>query len=570
MLTELRVRDLAVIADVTLSLRPGLNVLTGETGAGKSILIDALALLLGERANVELVRPGADRAVVEAAFDVHGAPDIERVADESGVSIEDGRLVVRRDINSEGRNRAWANGSPSTVGVLGTLGEGLVDLHGQHETQSLLRPGTQRDILDAFGDAQAARDQVVRRFRELEALREKERALEARRDDVWKRADYLRHVVKEIEDIAPKVGEDDELAAESQRLTHAEDLTRLAEQLAESLDGEGEAAAGAVLAEAARTLGQLERFDASVPRWRESLEAARTAVQELARDVRAYGSEIEVDPARLEDVEARRDRIYRLLQKYGSTVQDVLATGTQAANELEVLDTADTDLARIADRRAEAERELIGAAATLTAAREHAGARLEDAVGVLLPALGLPEGRLAVQLVPAGQIASHGAESVRFQVQLNRGLEPRPLADVASGGELSRIMLALKVVLAEHDAVNTLVFDEVDQGIGGEIGAKVGDALEQVARTKQVLVITHLPQIAARASHHLRVTKGVEHGIATTEVAILRDTDRIEEIARLLGDPSDPRLRQHAQDLLQRTTVKPSKPLRRSRAVGSS
>jgi DNA repair protein RecN (Recombination protein N) len=554
-LTELRVRNLAVIADVTLRLEGGLNVLTGETGAGKSILVDALSLLLGERASGDLVRPGASRAVVEAAFDLDPTGPIARAADESGVALEDGRLVVKREINAEGRNRAWANGSPTTVGVLAALGRNLVDLHGQHESQSLLRPALQRDILDAFAGAAVERGSVAEGHAVLQELRAREVELRSRLEDVRKRADYLRHVVREIEDVTPVPGEDEELALESRRLTHAEELTRLGEQLAEVLDGDGQESVTSALSEASRTLDQLERIDESVSRWRERLDAAATGVDELARDVREYATEIELDPGRLSVVESRRDQLYRLLQKYGPTLEEVLLTGERSLKELDVLDTADTDLAGIANERATAEERLREAASSLTETRNRAAGTLGEAVDALLPLLGMPEGRFLVNIRPMEKIGPTGADSIRFAVQLNRGLEARPLAMVASGGELSRLMLALKVVLVRHDAIPTLVFDEVDQGIGGEIGGQVGDSLARVAVLRQVLVITHLPQIAARADHHLKVTKGLRDNVATTELLELRGDERAAEIARMLGDSGDAGLRRHAEELLERESV---------------
>lgn len=570
MLTELRVRDLAVIADVTLPLQGGLNVLTGETGAGKSMLVDALALLLGERASADLVRPGARRAVVEAAFDVAGSPDFARLADELGVDLEEERLIVRREINSQGRNRAWANGSPTTVAVLASLGRLLVDLHGQHEAQSLLKANTQRDILDAFGDCIQERTEVAEAYERTAALREEEATLVRRRDDVRRRADYLRHVVREIESAAPAVGEDDGLAVEGKRLANAEELTQLAEQLTEALDGDDEAGVLPRLGLAQRTFRTIERIDGSVARWRELLETAEANVEELARTVRQYASEIEYDPDRLAQVERRRDTLYRLTQKYGATIEDVLRTAAEAREELDLLDTADLDLAQISERRVAAEAELETAARALTAKRRRAAGRLAKAVGQLLPGLGIPGGKILIQVIPAPRVTAVGADAVTFLAQLNPGLDARPLAQVASGGELSRLMLALKVVLASHDAIRTLVFDEVDQGIGAEVGARVAEALREVAGSRQVLVITHLAQIAARAGHHLTVEKHARRGIATAAVRVLHPPEREQEIARLLGDADDPVVRQHAADLLGRGGAGETSPRKGDRLQGAA
>lgn len=551
MLAELRVRDLAVIADVSLPLKPGLNVLTGETGAGKSMLVDALALLLGERASGDLVRPGAQRAVVEAAFDVRSIQDIAGAVDGLGIDLEDDRLIVRREINVEGRNRAWANGSPTTVKALATLGQLLVDLHGQHEAQSLLRPGAQRDMLDAFGDAAEERKRVRDAYEAAVRLRDEEADLIARRDDVQKRADYLRHVAAEISNAHLRAGEDEVLAVEAKRLANVEDLMRLTERLVELLDG-GDGAALDALNAASKVLSQLEKIDESVGNWRELLDAASTNVEELALAIREYVADIDRDPDRLAAVEQRRDVLYRLTQKYGPAIEDVLRTGEDARHELDLLDTADLDLEQLGERRQAAERELEAAAAALTAKRKRAGGRLAKQVGRLLPGLGMPDGKFTVSVRSVDSVSATGRDAVSFVVRLNPGLDARPLAHVASGGELSRLMLALKVILASHDAIPTLAFDEVDQGIGGEVALKVGDALAEVAQSRQVLVITHLPQIAARAGHHLTVAKRPRGGIATADIAVLTGDDRVQEIARMIGDADDPLVRQHASELLRK------------------
>ena len=551
MLTELRVRNLAVIADVTVPLGPGLNVLTGETGAGKTLLIDALALLLGERASTDRVRPGAGRATVEAAFDLAAYDSVVPVADQAGIDVEEGRMVVKREINVEGRNRAWANGSPTTIATLATLGSYLVDLHGQHEAQSLLKQAAQRDILDAFGGAGSARERVRLAHETASELRAREEDLASRIDDVKRRADYLRHVVKEIEVAQPKPGEDEVLAAEAKRLANVEELTRLAEQLAALIDGDEGSSLESVAA-AVKTLDQLEKIDKNVQQWRGSLDTAYAEIEEVARAVRDYVSEIDVDPARLEAVEARRDLLYRLQQKYGPTLQDVVNTGEEASRELDLLDTADLDLSSLSQQRAQADTELKGAADRLTKKRRQAVEQLSRRVNGILPGLGMPGGTFSVDITPTDSVTSTGGDMISFLVKLNVGMDARPLAQVASGGELSRLMLALKVVLAEHDSIPTLVFDEVDQGVGGEVSAQIAEYLARVAETRQVLVITHVPQIAARAQQHLHVEKHSKAGIATAAVETLSPEERVDEVARMLGDRADTVARQHAAEMLRR------------------
>ena len=553
MLTELRVRDLATIADVTLQLGPGLNVLTGETGAGKSMLIDALSLLLGERAAGGSVRPGAGKSVVEGAFEGIEAVT-RRSVEELGLDVEDGRVVVRREVSAEGRSRAWVNGSPTTATVLGQLGALLVDLHGQHETQSLLHADAQREVLDAFAHAEPEGAAVAEAHSSLARLKADEAGLAARRDEVRRRADYLRHVVSEIDAAKIKLGEDETLEAESRKLSQAGALVEQAQRIVDALEGDaGNALAALGIAD--RALTSLERGDSGVGTWRELLGTGYTNLSELARLAAEYAGSVQEDPERLAYIERRRDLLFRLTGKYGATLDQVMITRDEAFQELDLLDTADTDLRALAARRVAAEAALHSAAEALTGKRREAAERLARGVNRLLPQLGLPGGKLTAQLTSLPEPGAHGKETIQLNVQLNAGLEAKPLAKVASGGELSRLMLALKVVLVKHDAIATLVFDEVDQGIGGETGAQVGSALAEVAERHQVLVISHLPQIAARADGHLVVSKQARGGIATSDVQVLFGEDRVNEIARMLGDTEGDAARRHAQALLRKEKV---------------
>ena len=551
MISELRVRDLATISEVVLQLGSGLNVLTGETGAGKSMLVDAMALLLGERADSSMVRPGAGRAIVEGAFELTD-PALRRRLDAAGLDSEDDRLIIRREVSSDGRSRAWINGSPTTVAMLGRIGALLVDLHGQHETQSLLHAEAQRDILDAFADAMAERAALAETHGAATTLANEETALIARRDEALRRADYLRHVVDEIDRAKLKNGEDESLEAEARRLNHAGTLGEQARKLGGLLDDE-DAGVLHALGQADRLLGQLDKVDPEVAPWRELLDTAYNNLSELARLAAEYGESVQEDPARLAEIERRRDVLFRLRQKHGATIEAILDTRRQAAAELELLDTAETDLRAIAARRTALEVTLKNAAAALSTKRNDASGRLSRAVNRMLPSLGLPGGKFSLELSPLSTIQAQGQESVVFMVRLNEGMKWRALARSASGGELSRLMLALKVVLARHDAVPTLIFDELDQGVGGEVGAQVGSALAQVAERRQVLVITHLPQIAARATRHLVVSKQARQGIATSDVEVIHGEDRITELARMLGDADAATARRHAAALLEST-----------------
>jgi DNA repair protein RecN (Recombination protein N) len=550
MLIELRIENFAVIERLTVSLHPGLNVLTGETGAGKSIIVGALSLLLGERASTDTVRAGADRAVVEGAFDVGARSDLLGLLDQQGIPVEDGLLILRREVAAEGRNRAWVNGSASTAGLVGSLGGYLVDLHGQHEHQALLRPDAQRDILDAYAghteqvaELRAAHATLLRARREMDAL-------DSRTREAKERADFLAFQLHEIEQAGIEADEEARLEEETRLLQHAEDLMRLAQSLHRTLY-ESEDSVTDRLGSLRRELDQLIRIDPAQTNATELLDSAYYAVEELGRRMGDYASRVELDPGRLDALQRRRDLLFRLRSKYGPTLADVLETGERARRELAALENLGFERAALdqeAGRAAAAVRDLAG---RISRGRADAAARLEAEVMAILPALGLEAAHFHASLPPVPEPGAAGGERVEFLVAVNRGFDPRPLARVASGGELSRVMLALKTVLARLDAVPTLIFDEIDAGIGGRIAVRIGAQLKEVARHHQVFAITHLPQIASRADHHLLVTK--EEDEDTTRVALhhLHGQDRVRELARMLGgDPDSTTSLEHARELL--------------------
>jgi DNA repair protein RecN (Recombination protein N) len=551
MLTELRIRNFAIIESVTLPLGEGFNVLSGETGAGKSIIVGALGLLLGERASADLIRSGAEKATVEGVFDVSSVRGIAKLADEKGIEVEDDTLVLKREIATGGRGRAWINGAPVTATVLAEIGRQLVNLHGQHDAQTLLDGESQRSILDAFGGAETLADQVRGTHGELSTVRREISTLTSRRAEAEKRADYLRHVAKEIEDARLSPGEDTKLEDEARVLENADELRTLATTLNDLLSGE-EASVLGQLGAAQRPLTSIERIDPSVARMQELFDAGFYALQELARSVEDYAGSVDLDPSRLEEVRQRRDRLFGLLKKYGPALDNVIEAGRSARAELDLIDTAQFDLANLTAREVEARRRLSGEAEKLSDMRLLAGKKLAKSVDALLPQLGMPDGKFAVALISRDEPTAEGAEDVEFRVALNVGHEDRPLARVASGGELSRVMLALKTILARVDHVPTLIFDEVDAGIGGRVGLQVGDTLRRVAKEHQVFAISHLPQIAARAHHHIVVAKGAKGGVTTADISVLQGTSRVNEIARMLGgDPESKVSRAHAKELLE-------------------
>lgn len=553
MLSELRIRDYAVVDDLTLSLGPGLNVLTGETGAGKSIIVGALSLLLGERASSSVVRTGADRATVEAVFEVGGIPGLKERLDDLGFRADDDILILRREVASEGRNRAWVNGSPATAGVVGELGSALVDLHGQHEHQTLLRQRDQRDILDAFAEAAEDASRVAKAYREAQQLRDDLESREARRRDVESRADFLRFQLAEIDEAGLGPGEDEELEAEVGRHEHSEELVRGADGSSEILYA-GDESVSERIAEVRHTVRDLARFDPELVRHADALDEAYHLVVEAGRALGDYASSVDHDPSRLEDVRRRLDRVFRLKRKYGPELADVLETAQRVRDELAELDAADHDVTELSRRIDEVETRLNEAAVVLTGKREASARRLAERITVDLPALGLTGAAFEVRLTTYEQVSAGGAEGVEFLVSPNPGFEPMPLAKIASGGELSRVMLALKSILADVDHVPVLVFDEIDAGIGGAVGSAVGEKLLEVSEAHQVFVVTHLAQVASRATTHLLVEKTVDGAaITATAVRSLEGEDRVEEIARMLGgDPRSNTSREHARELLAR------------------
>jgi DNA repair protein RecN (Recombination protein N) len=551
MLTELRIKNFAIIESLALPLAPGFNVLSGETGAGKSIIVDALGLLLGERANSDMIRTGTDRATVEGTFDIGSDGALAKVLDERGIEVEDGLVVLKREIASTGRGRAWINGGSVTAAVLSDVGRLLVNLHGQHEAQTLIDPDSQRRILDAFAGANDAASEVKAAHDDLSMVRRTIADLSKRRGDAEKRADYLRHVSKEIADARVTVGEDDRLEDEARRLEHADELRQLTEAATAAISGDENSVVdqtGAV----GKTLAAIQKIDPSLDRLSELYDAAFYNIEELGRELDAYLATIELDPTRLEAVRRRRDLLFVLTKKYGPTLTDVIAAGEKARAELDLAESGGLDIGVLEKRRAEAEKKLATAAAKLTKLRVDGARKLAAAVDGVLPELGMPDGHLSVDLAKTDEVQATGAEGVVFKVSLNLGHEARPLARVASGGELSRVMLALKTILARLDGVPTLVFDEVDAGIGGRVGLQVGETMRRVAGSHQVFAISHLPQIAARAHHHIVVSKSPRGGVTTADVAVVEGDSRIVEIARMLGgDPESDLSRAHARELVE-------------------
>ncbi|MCX7011233.1 MAG: DNA repair protein RecN [Candidatus Sumerlaeota bacterium] len=565
MLRELRIRNLAIIEELRLGFDDGLNILTGETGAGKSIILGALRLVLGERAAADDVRTGAEAAEAEALFEAPLPASALQLLEEAGLAPDPEGLIIRREVAADGRSRAFVNGRLAPAHQLRDLGALLIDLHGQHQHQSLLNPDNHLAALDSFADVQAELDAMAETYdawtgarAELAQLQGDERALEREKD-------MLEHQAREIEQAALRPGEDEELALERARLANAERLRECAAR-AFALLQEGEGDVPSLLEMLARVetdVADLAKLDESERPTAEAAGEIRFRLEDLAARMRDYAQRAESDPARLSAVEDRLDLIRRLKRKYGATIEEILDAGARCSQRLNSLAHREDEIARLEQRLAEAERRLVEAAEALSAKRQKAARAFERKLQGELAELQMERARFSVQFwrensaegaaFAEGRFAvgPRGVDRVEFLMTTNPGEALKPLRRIASGGELSRIMLGIKSLLARRDAIPTLVFDEIDVGISGATAQVVGAKMRRLAESHQVLCITHLPQIAARAARHFSVEKVPRGKRVATQVRQLGEHERVEEIARLLGgDAASAVGLKHAQELL--------------------
>jgi DNA repair protein RecN (Recombination protein N) len=556
MLRELTIRNVAVIDELTVGFVPGLNVLTGETGAGKSILIDALQLVLGARGSEELLRSGADEAAVEAAFDVGPGSRAVELMEAEGIAAEPGEyLVLRRHLFRDGRSKAYANGRLTSAATLRALAECLVDIHGQQPAQPLLDPRRHRELLDAYAgaveDVRAYRDRHAR----WQALRrEREALLQADRERA-QRQDLLEFQRREIEAARLTVGEEDVLGAEHAVLSNHERLFAAVGETYGALE-ESDDAILERLAAAATRIREAATIDQRLREVLEALEAGSVHLREAARGLRDYRGRIEFDPQRLDGIESRLHEIGKLTRKYGGSVAEILERLAQIKKDLEALERSEARLAEVDQALAELQREMTGRAERLSQTRRRAARRLRDAILAEIQELGMVRATFEVRVSPAAPgdaaLGPHGMDEVEFLISPNPGEALKALHKIASGGELSRVMLGIRVILAAADQTSTLIFDEVDAGIGGSMAETVGRKLVAVSRQHQVLCVTHLPQIASFADHHVVVSKRILRDRTETFVQALGGADRAQEVARMLGGLSRSTTPlQHANELLE-------------------
>lgn len=565
MLTTLRIKNLALVADLTLELQPGYNAITGETGAGKSILIGALTLILGERADRALIRSGSDTCSVEAVFDVARlhAPLKSFLEDNGLEPCEDHQLVLKRAFTAAGANRQFVNGSPTTLNRLAALGEWLVDIHGPYDHQSLLQPARQLAILDAFGGLEKTRDAFAALVDQHEALAAEKTSLIIDDKTYAQQLDLWRFQANEIAAAQLKADQEPQLDRDYQRANNAARLLQLAQTALSALSEEDQAVlsrAGAL----GRTLQELQRADPAAMPLIEIHEQATASLRELQSELSRYLDKIDLDPARLQELEERLNLIHALKRKYGATLAEVIAFGETASQKLQQLEQRETELARLNQALKKLETELRQTGGELSAQRRKLIPKLSQAVTRHLDQLGFKQSQFDIALNAAGAAAAvqppfarTGFDTVEFQFAPNPGEPARPLRAIASSGEMARVMLAIKTVLAAVDQVPVLVFDEVDANIGGETAVAVGEKMRQIGAQRQVLCVTHLAPVAAVAAAHYVVSKQVKGERTVSEIRRLAPAERVTELARMLGGQSEV-ARKHAQALLKSHNATPS------------
>jgi DNA repair protein RecN (Recombination protein N) len=602
MLTTLRIKNLALVSDLTLELQPGCNVISGETGAGKSIIIGALNLVLGERADRTLIRSGEESCSVEAVFDVRGmsvarserrSPDrpvssttrradqeigapspLKNFLEENGLEpCEENQLVLKRTFSASGTNRQFINGSPTTLATLATIGEWLVDMHGPHDHQSLLHAGKQLLILDAFGGLEKSRDEFGELVRRRSFLETEKSALIVDEKTYAQQLDLLRFQVQEISTARLQPGEDEVVEAEFHRASNAAKLLQLSQAALDVLS-ESDASLLTQSGAVGRVLAELQRVDAGASNLAELHAQASETLRELQSAVSHYADKVDVDPARLAELEERLNLLQTLKRKYGATLPEVIAFGDEAKQKLQSLESRDAELARLNAVLEKLDSEILSAGKKLSAARKKVIPQLAKAVGKQLEDLGFKQSKFDIEikteasltqssqspqrekslsensLRPSRPLREAGLDDIEFQFAPNPGEPAKPLRAIASSGEMARVMLALKTVLAAEDEIPVLVFDEVDANVGGETANAVGEKMKQIAAKRQVFCITHLPQVAAPADAHYVVTKSVKNGRTISEITLLDKKSRVTELARMLGGQTDA-ARKHAEALLR-------------------
>ncbi len=533
MLTRIEIRNFAIIDEVSLDLSSGLSILSGETGAGKSILIDALGLVLGDRASADTVRPGAPRAEITAEFDISAQPEAMQWLEEQSLD-EDGLCLLRRVVDSGGRSRAFVNGRTATTQAVRELGEMLVDIHGQHEHQSLMRRDAQRQLLDEFGGHDPLLAEVAdsyNRRRELEVELEKLQA--ADRDQ---RLDLLRYQVNELQALDLQPGEIEQIEQEHRRQANAGRLLEQGQRILAMAWENDEASAHDLATRAVTETTELTELDEGFETARALFESAAIQLQEGVDELRRHLDSLELDPQRLQELEQRIGVLHDLARKHHTSPEGLPECLESLQGELDALEQAEDRIRDLQTQLQSCESEYDKLAQKLTAARQQAADQLASQTGAVMQTLGMPDSRLEVGIeTDEARFSATGRDNIELNVSMNPGQPPRPLRKVASGGELSRISLAIQVVAATNNSIPCMIFDEVDSGVGGAVAEIVGQQLKNLAQGRQVMCVTHLPQVAAFADHHYQVSKHSNGSDTVTRIQPLQEKQRVEELARMLG-----------------------------------
>jgi DNA repair protein RecN (Recombination protein N) len=550
-LTLLRIKNLALVEDLEWQLGPGFTAITGETGAGKSIIIGALQLLLGERTDKSLIRTGADVCAVEAVFEGAGLERLNLQLSDAGIEPCQGELIVKRSFSATGANRQFVNGSPTTLASLKNLGDELVDLHGPHDHQSILSPDRQLALLDGFAHAHETVREFEQRYRTLQTLRAEQAALSTAESAREQEVALLRHQVSEIANARLSVTEEEEIAARYKLAANSKRLVELASSIARRLS-EADDSILPQLAETQRLLRELEKIDPSQGMLAEAHAASVVELSEISRSVSHYAEQLDLDPAQLAALEERVSLFETLKRKYGRSIADVISFGEQAAERLRKIEGRDEELERLSKEIETAHTEVERTGQALHKLRSKAAPKLAESICSNLRDLGFRQSEFEAKLTMLEEARATGFDAIELIFSPNPGEPLKPLRTIASSGEISRLMLAIKSSLAAQDAIPLLVFDEIDANVGGEIANAVGAKMRKLAGDHQVLCITHLPQVAAAAATHFVVTKEVTGGRTHSRLSEVAGKARNEEIARMLGGKTESALR-HAATLLKQT-----------------
>ncbi len=550
MLESLYIKDFALIDEIEVNFSPGLNILSGETGAGKSIVVEALQMVLGERASVEVIRTGAEKSQVDAVFHIPNLPGpLKDILDEYGIEPDEGRLILSRLISADGRSKAWISGRPVPINVLLNLGNQLVDFHGQHEHQAVLKPSCQLELLDSYADTHTLCESVKEKFYTIKKIDEEIASIVDMQQRQSRELELLRHELNEIEQVSPTIGEDETLHTQLSYAMNMENIRKNAKEVSDLLSG-SDISVIAFLHHIQPMVEELKRHDATFEPFFNRLEEIQCELQELARECERCCNLVDISEEEIEQLNQRLNQINRLKRKYGNTIEEVLEYAQKARTTLETVLYGEQRLEELRHQREKLHKELLSEAERLSEKRKSKGIILASEVTKLLKELGMKEAtfKIGIENCP---LNPNGIDKIEFLLSANVGEPEKPLKQIASGGEMSRVMLALKTTLANADQIPTLIFDEIDAGVGGIVAREVANQLAELARHHQVVVITHIPQIAVFGTTHFLIQKEVSDGRTITRVQSLKGDERIKEIARMLdGSVSEISLK-HANELLK-------------------